>query len=136
MDNLLLAIVEMGGYPDFTGLYRRTGFRAEKLHSMRKAQGWLKKNRPLVVVTEFHFDPELRDRMSNLESLMATLQRYCPDTRVIVFIEPSHRTRLDKVRERFTIFGALDYPVDQDKLEQLLIEASSDTWGATTGPCL
>lgn len=40
---MLLSIVEMGGYPDFTSLYRRAGYRPEKVHSMRNAQAWLKK---------------------------------------------------------------------------------------------
>ncbi|MCP3868483.1 MAG: hypothetical protein GY703_10375 [Gammaproteobacteria bacterium] len=83
---LLLAIVEMGGYSDFIPLYRKAGFEPVKVHSLRKAQGWLKKNRPAVIVTEFHFDPELRDRMSNLESLFATLQRFAVEAKVIVFM--------------------------------------------------
>ena len=117
---LLLAIVEMGGYPDFIPLYNGKGYDVEKVHSMRKAQAWLKRNKPDLVVTEFHFDPELRDRMSNLESLFATLQRYAPDARVIVFIDKSHRTRLGKVEARHAVAGALDYPVDPEDLSRLL----------------
>lgn len=119
-DRLLLAIVEMGGYPDFTPLYRSRGYEVERVHSMRKAQAWLKRNRPDVVVTEFHFDPELRDRMSNLESLFATLQRYAPAARVVVFIDSSHRPRLEPVEARHRVAGALDYPVDPAALSALL----------------
>ena len=121
----LLMIVEMGGYPNFENLYRQSGYAVEKIHSMRKAQSWLKKNRPDVVVAEFHFDPELRDRMSNLESLIATLQRYQNETKVIVFIEKSHRPRLEKLQERFPVFGALDYPIDEEKLAALLKQAAT-----------
>ena len=117
---LLLSIVEMGGYPDFSPLYRDFGFQPEKLHSIRQAQAWLKRHQPAVVVAEFHFDPELRDRMSNLESLCAALQRYAPEARVIVFIETAHRTRLERVEARYPIFGALDYPVDRERLAALL----------------
>lgn len=119
-DRLLLAIVEMGGYPDFTALYRSKGYEVERVHSMRKAQAWLKRNRPDVVVTEFHFDPELRDRMSNLESLFATLQRYAPAARVVVFIDRSHRPRLERVEARHNVAGAIDYPVDPAALAALL----------------
>lgn len=122
-DPQLLSIVEMGGYPDFSGLFRRKGFLPEKLHSVRKAQAWLKRNRPAVVIAEFHFDPELRDRMSNLESLFATLQRYAPEARVIVFIDPAHRSRLRQVEQRYPVFGALDYPVDAQALAGLLERA-------------
>ena len=117
---LLLAIVEMGGYPDFAPLYAQKGYQVEKVHSMRKAQAWLKRNQPDVVVTEFHFDPELRDRMSNLESLFATLQRYAPAARVVVFIDRSHRPRLERVAARHAVAGSLDYPVDREALSRLL----------------
>ena len=123
---LLLAIVEMGGYPDFIPLYKEKGYDVEKLHSMRKAQAWLKRNRPDVVVTEFHFDPELRDRMSNLESLFATLQRYAPGAQVVVFIEKSHRPRLEKVEVRHAVAGALDHPVDREALSRTLEELQAE----------
>jgi hypothetical protein len=120
----LLAIVEMGGYPDFLPLYRRKGYRAEKVHSIRKAQLWLKKHQPEVVVAEFHFDPDLRDRMSTLESLLATLQRYAPEARVIVFIESGHRPRLEKVKDRYPVFAALDYPPGEQQLADVLDQAA------------
>lgn len=123
---ILLSIVEMGGYPDFTSLYRRAGYHPEKVHSIRKAQAWLKKNQPDLVVTEFHFDPELRDRMSNLESLLAGLQRFAPEAKVVVFIEKSHRARLEKVRARYAVQGALDYPINESSLEKLLNEISGE----------
>ncbi len=102
---LLLAIVEMGGYPDFTPLYQRLGYRVEKVHAVRKAQAWLKKNQPAVVVTEFYFDPEFRDRMSNLESLMASLQRYAPVAEVIVFRACSLSQYITHMLTRHTIDG-------------------------------
>ncbi len=123
-DPLLLSIVEMGGYPDFSPLFRSKGFTPEKLHSVRKAQAWLKRHRPAVVVAEFHFDPELRDRMSNLESLFAALQRYAPEARVIVFIDPAHRPRLEQLQRRHRVFGALDYPIDEQALAALLDRAA------------
>ncbi|MCG8425885.1 MAG: hypothetical protein MI754_00850 [Chromatiales bacterium] len=122
----LLMIVELGGYPNFEPLYRQVGCQVEKVHSMRKAQAWLKKNKPDVIVAEFHFDPELRDRMSNLESLIATLQRYQAETRVIVFIDAGHRSRLVKLQERFPVFAALDYPIDESKLTTALEQALAE----------
>ncbi len=116
----LLSIIEMGGYPDFSGLYRSKGFQPERVHTMRKAQSWLKKHQPAVIVAEFHFDPELRDRMGNLESLFATLQRYAPAARVIVFIEKRHRPRLEKMADRYQVFAAIDYPIDEGLLEASL----------------
>ncbi|MES9962021.1 MAG: hypothetical protein ABW116_00615 [Candidatus Sedimenticola sp. 20ELBAFRAG] len=121
---IILSIIEMGGYPDFSPVYKSLGYQPEKVHAIRKAQSWLKKNKPAVVVSEFHFDPDLRDRMGNLESLMATLQRYAPDAKVIVFIDKNHRPRLEKVQARYDVFGALDYPVDEQRLRALLETAA------------
>ena len=70
----LLAIFELGGYPNFGPLYRQLGFEPLFVSSQRQALGALKKSPPDVVVAEFNFQSDFRDRTSNLESLMARLQ--------------------------------------------------------------
>ncbi len=117
---MLLSIVEMGGYPDFTSLYQSVGYRVERQFSMRKAQAWLKRNRPQWVVTEFHFDPELRDRTSHLESLLATLQRYSPASRVLVFLDAPDRERFEQLCARFSVDASLEYPIDPQRLLQMI----------------
>ncbi len=119
-DRELLAVVEFGGYLNFTSLYQRHGYQVETVNSVRKAQAWLKVHTPEVVVTEFNFDAEFRDRMSNLESLVATLQKYSPDSRVIVLYDPSHQYRLDKVQQRYPLFGACAFPVRESDVEAVL----------------
>ena len=39
----LLAVVEQGGYPDFTRIYEDAGYQVEMLKTTRKAIGFLKK---------------------------------------------------------------------------------------------
>lgn len=119
----LLSVVEMGGYPNFAALYPEFGYQVEIVPSMRKAQAWLKNHKPAVVVTEFHFDPGFRDRMSNLESLLATLQRYDAPAKVIVFVDLAHLPRLERVQERYPIFAALPIPVNPEALCQALERA-------------
>ena len=70
----LLTIIELGGYPDFSELYRELGFVVHYVNSQRKARVWLKKNTPDVIVAEFNFQSDFRDRISNLETLMAWLK--------------------------------------------------------------
>jgi hypothetical protein len=48
----LLAIIELGGYPDFSPLYRDLGFEVVIEGSMRRALGYLKRHAPAVVVAE------------------------------------------------------------------------------------
>lgn len=115
---LCLSIVEMGGYPNFDALLNDLDFQSHRVFNMRKAQGWLKKNKPMIVLAEFHFDPDLRDRMSTLESLLASLQCYAPDAKVITFIEKEFRDRLISVQARYpNIYAAIDYPIDENKLK-------------------
>ena len=116
----LLALVELGGYPNFMPLYKRHGYQAEMVNSVRKAQAWLKQHQPQVVVAEFYVDPQFRDRLSNLESLLATLQRYHNEAKVIVFIDHHYLSRLEGVKQRYPIYGALEFPIQEQQLDELL----------------
>ena len=118
-DRELLALVELGGYPNFVPLYQRLGFRVEMVNSVRKAQSWLKTHRPSVVVAEFYADPQFRDRVSNLESLLATLQRYGSEAKIIVFLDTPYLSHLEKVRTRYPVHGVLTFPIDEASLEQV-----------------
>ena len=118
----LLAIMELGGYPNFMPLYRRLGFEAEVVSSQRKAQAWLKQATPDVVVAEYNFQSDFRDRTSNLETLMARLQR-TPGVKVIVFYQPEHEPKLATLTALFPFFGTLAFPVDAEALEGLLRRA-------------
>ena len=118
----LLAIVELGGYPNLTGLYRRLGFTAEVVASQRKAQAALKDRVPDVIVAEYNFQSDFRDRSSNLETLMARLQRH-PGVKVICFYQPEHREKLLALQARFPLFETIPFPVDPDRVEQALLRA-------------
>jgi arsenate reductase-like glutaredoxin family protein len=119
-DRELLALVELGGYPNFVPLYQRLGYRVEMVNSVRKAQAWLKSHRPAVVVAEFYADPQFRDRVSNLESLLATLQRYNLEARVVVLLDASYLSHLEKVKTRYPVDAMLTYPIKEAELEQAL----------------
>ncbi len=118
-DKQLLMIVELGGYPDFTPLYRSLGYGVEVVTSGRKAISFLKTHRPAAVVAEFNYMPDFRDRMGWLESVLATLQQM-PETRMVVFYLPAEEEQFNKLRQRFTHFVALPQPVDMAALEAAL----------------
>jgi CheY-like chemotaxis protein len=111
----LLAIVELGGYPNFVPLYEKSGYQVTVVNSQRKARNFLKKYQPDVVVCEYNFQSDFRDRTSNIETLLAVLQKY-PQVRLIVFYLPEHEHKLNQVRERFTIFEAISFPIDENIL--------------------
>jgi hypothetical protein len=115
----LLAIVELGGYPNFSKLYQQAGFEVITVNSMRKALSQLKKNTPTVIVAEFNFQSHFRDRTSNLESLLARIQ-HTPEIRLIVFYDKQYWVHLDKVQSRFSLHAALPFPIQEQQLHAAL----------------
>ncbi|TVQ92364.1 MAG: hypothetical protein EA400_03890 [Chromatiaceae bacterium] len=118
----LLGIVELGGYPNFLPLYRQLGVAAELVNSQRKARTVLKQRVPDLIVAEYNFQSDFRDRTSNLETLMASLQRH-PGVRVICLYQPEHQAKLESLAARFPIFAALPLPVDEATMEAALRRA-------------
>ncbi len=115
----LLAIIEVGAYPNFAPLYQKAGYAVVIERSMRKALPQVRTLRPAVIVAEFNFQSDFRDRTSSLESLLAVVQTL-PGTRVIVFYDAEQAHQFERLRTRFPIHAALAYPVDAGKLEAVL----------------
>jgi len=118
---LLLSIIELGGYPNFTPLYEGLGYEVVVATRMRKALGLLKQRTPDVIVAEFNFQSDFRDRSSSLESLLAVVQRF-PATRVIIFYEREFAPQFDKLRARLPVHHALMFPIEESALRVCLQE--------------
>ena len=115
----LLSIVEQGGYPDFTNLYREAGYEVKQVTSVRKATGWLKKNIADLIVTEFNYDPYFRDRLSNVETIASIAERH-PETRLIVFYDKDAESQFKRLEEQYQFHGELVFPIDEGALKALL----------------
>ncbi len=96
----LLAIFELGGYPNFMPLYQELGFRVQVVTSQRQALKHLKKDLPDLIVAEYNFQSDFRDRSSNLETLMSRLEKF-PQVRIIVLHQIEHESRFRQFCERF-----------------------------------
>jgi DNA-binding NtrC family response regulator len=118
----LLSIVELGGYPNLLPVYQRLGFEVEVVQSQRKARSYLKDRVPDVIVAEYNYQTDFRDRSSNLETLMAILQRH-PEVRLIVFYLEQHAEPFARFRERWPVFEAIALPITADKVERALQRA-------------
>jgi hypothetical protein len=119
MQKELLAIIEYGGYPDFSSLYERLGYSVVQMNNMRKVIQYLKKRQPDVIVAEFNFQSDFRDRTSSLESLLAVTQRW-PEVRVIIFYDAEFEPQFSKLASRFHIHRALAFPVSEEQLQTAL----------------
>lgn len=115
----LLAIIEMGGYPNFIPLYQSLGFAVHVEHSVRKARSYLKTQHPDVIVAEFNFQSQFRDRTSNLETLMAVLEKHAP-TKVIAFYDLETAHKLAILLERFPLHATLPFPINETDLRRAL----------------
>jgi hypothetical protein len=122
---VLLSIIELGGYPDFSGVYRNIGYEVISTDSVRKAVKLIRKHQPAVIVAEFNFQSDFRDRTSSLETVFSSLQGVV-DANVIVFYEKEYRHQFEKLLSRFKVFESLEFPVDQGRLENALKAAKPD----------
>ena len=116
---VLLSIIELGGYPDFSKLYRENGFEVVTTDSVRKAVKLIRKHKPAVIVAEFNFQSDFRDRTSSLETVFSSLQGVV-DTHVIVFYEKEYRHQFERLLSQFSVFEDLEFPIDEARLDQAL----------------
>lgn len=124
-EKILLSIVEIGGYPNFAPLYKALGYNTVVENRMRKAIGFLKRQQPAVIVAEFNFQSDFRDRTSSLESLLAVVQRM-PDTRVVVFYDREYQSQFEKLKARLPVHAALAFPVTEEQLSDCLRRIGPD----------
>ena len=112
---LLLAVIELGGYPDFRDLYQQFGYEVVIESSMRKALSLLKKKKIDVIVAEFNYQHTFRDRLSSLESIIAVAQTN-DQIEFVVLYEKEFENHLDKLRQQFQFSVEIAFPINEAKM--------------------
>jgi len=115
----LLSIVEQGGYPLYDLIYQQAGYTVTMVETMRKAVAFIKKKSPDVIVAEFNYQSDFRDRTSSLETLLASIQKY-PDTKVVVFYDRENIDKLNRLLAVRDVYLTLPYPIDEAELTSAL----------------
>jgi len=116
----LLIVNAFIGTAGYKTLYQELGYSVVTEWSERKAISLVRKTPPAVIVADFYHQSDFRDRLSNLESLLAAVQS-APTTRILVFYEAAHQAILDQVSARLRIDAALTLPVQEDQLRATLL---------------
>ena len=122
-DMTLFSVMGSPTHPNFSALYRRLKINEQKFNSMRKAISKLNSVRPDYVVAEFFYgygNNYAGVNISNLDVLLSTLQKYSPDSKVIVIVEKSEHQYVDKLNELFPLHAVFVYPAKETEMEALL----------------
>jgi len=117
----LLTVIEFIEHSRFPAVYKDLGFDVTTEWQVRKAVSQVRKMKPDVIVADFYFQSDFRDRLSNLESLLAA-SHMLKDVKILVFYEAENEHALTKVRERMHIDAALTMPVSDAALRDVLRE--------------
>ena len=118
---VLLSIIELGGYPDFTSLYESLGYQVVKADSVRKAVKLIRQKKPVVVIAEFNFQSDFRDRTSSLETLLSSTQGVT-NANMIVFYEKEFEPQYQRFLQSFEVAASLLFPIDEIQLRSALAE--------------
>jgi len=121
MNQQLLFFVDEGGFDDFTPLFVSLGFVVDFEYSQRKAVKLAKKTMYQVVVAEFSYNPEFRDRVSNIESLLATLESHSPEVKIIILYDEMNQPQLNQLKQRYRMDATLTFPVDEKTIKDCII---------------
>ena len=116
----LLMVNAFIGTAGYKKLYQELGYTVITEWSERKAISQVRKNPPAVIVADFYHQTDFRDRLSNLESLLAAVQS-SPNTRILVFYEAAHQSVLEKVSARLRIDASFTLPVQEAQLRATLL---------------
>ena len=118
----LYSIFESGAYPKASELYDSLGIEETQFRSMRKAISALK-NKPDYIVAEFEYgygNNYAGVNISNLDVMLYSLQKYSPETQVIVLVDKSEFQYVDKLNEIIRLKDILKHPLNIKQLRKAL----------------
>lgn len=122
----LYSVIESRTHPYLTPLYERLGIDELRFESMRKLIAKIKKTQPEFIAAEFFYgygNNYAGINISNLDVMLYSLQRYAPETKVIVFVDKSERQYVDKLNEILPLHAVLAKPIDESRLAAVLDRA-------------
>jgi len=115
----LFSVIESPTHPFLTPLYNKLSIDELCFKHMRKLISKIKKVQPDYIAVEFFYgygNNYAGINISNLDVMLYSLQRYSPDTKVIVFVDKTDRQYVDKLNEILPLHAVLTQPVNQAEL--------------------
>lgn len=119
----LFSIVESPLHPKLSVLFKRLDYEEVELTSTRKAVSQLKKQKPDLVVADFVYGYSNNYsgiHISNLDVFLMSMQKFAPDTRVIILAAKDELQYAEKMREICPIEAILPFSAKEAELEEYL----------------
>lgn len=123
MMKTLFSIIESPLHPKLSVLYQRLGFDEVQLTSTRKAVSQLKKAVPDMVVADFVYGYSNNYsgiHISNLDVFLMSMQKFAPQTAVIILVAKDEMQYAEKMREIFPIRAIFPFSVSEKELSKAL----------------
>ena len=120
---ILFSIIESSRHPNFARLYQRLNIQEYCFNSMRKLIKQLKTHQPDYIVAEFFYgfgNNYAGVNISNLDVMLYSLQKYSPNTKVIVFVDKEERQYVDKLNTIIPLHAVLVRPFSEKSIIEAL----------------
>ncbi len=120
---LLYSVVQSRFHPRLTSLYTEYGLDEKVFTSTRKVMSQMKKEAPDYLVADFIYgysNNYAGVNISNLDVMLMAMQRYSPDTKVIVLAQKNEIQYVSKLNEIFPLHSVLQLPVTPQDMKGLL----------------
>ena len=118
--NNLLFFIDDGGFEDPSPLFKELGYEITIENNPRKVNKLAKNNHYEVLVAQFSYNPEFRDRVSNIESLLATLEQTNPNIKTIILFDEINKPQLEQLIKRYRLDYLLNIPFSKQELQKYL----------------
>ena len=120
---IIYSVIESPTHPHLTALYHKLGIEELSFKHMRKLISRLKKVQPDYIAVEFFYgygNNYAGINISNLDVMLYSLQRYSPNTKVIVFVDKAERQYVDPLNTILPLHAVLTLPVKQAEVMDAL----------------
>lgn len=119
----LFSLVESPFHPNFAALFQRLGIEETAFSTTRTLHKALQKQAPDFFVGDFIYgwaNNYAGTNLSNLDVTLATLQRFAPKAKVIIFAQASDAPHVQKLMDLFPVHATLKYPVCEQEMQAAL----------------
>ena len=121
----LYSVIESRIHPQFSQLYQQLGIKEEQFTSTRKAMSTIKKYPPDYLIADFRYgysNNYAGVNISNLDVMLMAMQRYSPETTVIIIAAKHEIHHVSELEDIYPIYAILQFPVVELQMKQLILK--------------